>query len=215
MIVDREAPLARRAAAADDAILAEQRLACPFARQMLLGVGQAQARVRDDPIELCHQRGLRQDRQLLQLHVAGVRITDDFAVVGRIGDRVLQDAAQAVTLVSEQSLMGPALPIEHLSRHRLEPLPIQPNAGRALRASRLERMGGHGTSHGRLCPSVNAERHGHQPSARPLRDRRSGASGPNVGNADFAMISGRAGPCYICNCKSVARPYTRPSRLSP
>ena len=64
LVVDHNAALAGRAATGDNAIFAEQRFACPFAGQMPVGVGQAQARVRDDAVELRHQGGLGQDRQL-------------------------------------------------------------------------------------------------------------------------------------------------------
>jgi hypothetical protein len=84
-----------------------------------LGVSQAQAPVRDDPIELGHQCGLGQDRQLVQPDVALAHITDDPAVVGRMRDRVPHGRAQAAPLELEQSRARPAFALEHPSRQRL------------------------------------------------------------------------------------------------
>ena len=150
LVVDHDAPLAGRAAAGDDAILAEQRLACPLAGQMLLGLGQSQPPVRDDPVEFCHQRGLGQDRQPLQVDVAVAHITDDPAVVGRVRDRVLHDLAQAGPLVFEQSRTRPALASEHLVGQCLDPLEVVVQF--APHGKHARSTGEHG-AHGRLLGS--------------------------------------------------------------
>jgi hypothetical protein len=122
LIVDHDAPLAGRAAAGEHAIFAKQKVARPVAGQVLLSVSPGQAPVGDDPIELCHQGGLRQDRQLIQPDVTAACIADGPAVIRGVRDRVPHHLAEAPALELEQSRAWPTLAIEHLGSQRLGPL---------------------------------------------------------------------------------------------
>ena len=171
LVIDHDATHAGRAAARDDAIFAEQRFARAFPGQVPLGVSQAQAPVCHDPIELCHQRRLRQDRQLPRLMSSLPKITDDPAVVGRTRDRVLHDCAQAPPLEFEQSRARPALAIDNLSGQSLDPLAAclyQKRMCHWILLLRIDRR------------SSRREKHAGLPSF----------SGANVGRQRFTTMSG-------------------------
>lgn len=75
LVVDHDSSQAGRAAAGNDTIFVEQRFARAIAGQVSLRISQAQLPIRDDPIELGHQRGFGQDRQLLQTDIVTLPMT--------------------------------------------------------------------------------------------------------------------------------------------
>ena len=78
--------------------LTEVRLRSVRPGQMALQITSAQPGIDDQIVEARHHRRLRQDRQLGQRPVCGMR-AEDVAVVRRVGRRVRQQTVQLVLLM--------------------------------------------------------------------------------------------------------------------
>jgi hypothetical protein len=74
---------------------------------------QPQPGIGDDTVELGHQSGLRQGRQVDKRSICSVS-TEDFSVVAGIADRVCNQCPEAFQLERLQILPGPAVMCQQL-----------------------------------------------------------------------------------------------------
>ncbi len=109
--VDEQPGHTRRAGRREHPVLAEVQRAGVGSGEERLQLRQAQPRVGDDAIELFHQPGLGQRRQIAELGILGVR-AERVAVVRRALDRVADQLTQALSLVSGQLLARPAVALQ-------------------------------------------------------------------------------------------------------
>ena len=101
----------RRARGREDAVLAEIQGAGVRAREKRLEVGQVQATIRDDAVELLHEHTLGQGRQIGELGPLGSR-PERRAVVRGALDRVADQPAEAPSLVVDELRARPAVALQ-------------------------------------------------------------------------------------------------------
>ena len=119
-VVDDDAALPGGAAAGDHAVAPVQRLHSPFARDVPLGIGEAQVGVGDDAVELGRQRALGEHGQPVQIEGVRADPANHLAIVGRVRDRVLHQCAQALALIAAHVLTRPVVAQEHLRGQALD-----------------------------------------------------------------------------------------------
>ena len=149
-VIGDDRALAGGTARGEQPVLSEQGLARLLAGQMSQGGGETQSGIGDDPIELAHQGGLAEHRQVFEPDVGRHRRADGGAVVGRIRHGMRHERAQSIALVFEQLVPGPAVALDHGAGERLDSSWVDRRRSRCGRGALRGCFGGGHESPGRL-----------------------------------------------------------------
>ncbi|MCY1231383.1 hypothetical protein D9M72_438300 [compost metagenome] len=98
IVEGRDTPLARRAAGCHYTVLSEKKRPGIVSIQVLLDQAATQPRIGDDPVEILHQRPLRQHRKGMKRRTASHQLANALAVIGRCPDSVPQGGLQLAAL---------------------------------------------------------------------------------------------------------------------